>query len=239
MIHIGTSGWHYGHWRGPFYPQGLSHRRFFEHYCTHFGTVEVNNSFYRLPSEATVASWRDASPPGFVFAVKGSDLITHRKRLTDPEKTVGPFVERVHLFGEKLGPILFQLPPRFRRNEARLERFLAALPAGCRYAMEFRNPDWFSEGVAELLSRHGVAFCVFEFGDLVSPRWVTADFAYIRLHGPAGPYRGSYGEGALAEWASRIRGWALEGADVFCYFDNDEGGFAAQNAVALRNMIET
>jgi uncharacterized protein YecE (DUF72 family) len=232
-IRVGTSGWHYDHWRGTFYPPGLPVRRFFEYYGTVFRTVEVNSSFYRLPSEETVEAWCAAAPPGFMFAVKASRFITHRKKLIDPTRTLPALIDRARLFGKKLGPILFQLPPRFRRDEARLSAFLEVLPAGYRYAMEFRDPSWFDTTIDDLLSRRGVAFCIFELGDLLSPRRTTADFVYVRLHGPRGPYRGSYPRAALEQWAGQFDDWTRQGMDVFCYFDNDESGYAAQNARTL------
>jgi uncharacterized protein YecE (DUF72 family) len=212
-------------------------KQFFEYYCASFGTVEINNSFYRLPSETTVAAWRDAAPGGFIFSVKGSWYITHKKKLLEPARTVPGFIDRVGLLGSKLGPILFQLPPRFRLNEERLSAFLEALPPNHRYTIEFRDASWFDKSIEGLLSRHGVALCIFQFGDLVSPLWVTADFVYVRLHGPAGPYLGSYSRGQLEEWGAALSSWSSQGKDVYCYFNNDESGFAPQNAATLQDML--
>lgn len=236
-VFIATSGWHYGHWIGPFYPAGIRKKNLFEYYCTKFDTVEINNSFYRLPEEKTFAHWREATPTGFVFALKASRLITHVKRLKDPQGPLDTFMERANILGEKLGPVLFQLPPRWRRNLERLEGFLNALPPRGMFAFEFRDPDWFHSDVYALLAEAGAAFCIYDFDFLLSPREVTADFIYIRLHGPAGKYRGQYSEDALRDWASFIRGWKKKGKAVYCYFDNDEAGYAALDAMRLRAMV--
>jgi uncharacterized protein YecE (DUF72 family) len=237
LIHIGTSGWHYDHWRGPFYPEDLTPGEFLGFYQQHFHTVEINNSFYRLPTEKALIAWREAVPPDFLFAVKGSRYITHMKKLQDPEKSLAPFMTRVPLLGERLGPILFQLPPRWRYNALRMRDFLAALPRGYRYALELRDPTWLNQEACRLLQEHGAAFCIYELAGLVSLREVTADFVYIRLHGPGGAYQGSYDRETLAGWAKDISAWAARGLEVFCYFDNDEAGYAAQNALELQEMV--
>jgi len=237
LFHIGTSGWHYDHWRGPFYPENLKPGDYLGFYRQQFHTVEINNSFYRLPSEKALTDWRKAVPPGFIFAVKGSRYITHMKKLTDPEQSLAPLLERIQLLGDRLGPILFQLPPRWQFNEERLASFLAALPRNYRYALEFRDPSWLNDKACRLLREHGAALCIYEFAGRISPREVTADFVYIRLHGPGGAYQGRYDRETLAEWARTISTWAGRGLPVFCYFDNDEAGFAAQNALELQEML--
>jgi len=236
-IHIGTSGWHYEHWRGPFYPDNLSADQFLNYYAGRFGTVEINNSFYQLPWESTLGKWREAVPRGFVFAVKGSRFITHLKKLKDPGRSLAPFLERVAVLGEKLGPILFQLPPRWRFNPDRLADFLAALPEAYRYTLELRDRRWINAEALDLLARRGAAFCIYELAGYLSPLEVTADFVYIRLHGPGGPYQGQYDDETLAGWARAIAAWSREGREVFCYFDNDEGGYAAQDAGRLQDLI--
>jgi uncharacterized protein YecE (DUF72 family) len=237
LIHIGTSGWHYDHWRGPFYPEGLAPAAYLDFYRQRFHTVEINNSFYRLPTEKALAAWHDAVPPGFIFAVKGSRYITHLKKLQDPEQSLAPLMERLPLLGDRLGPILFQLPPRWRFNAVRLRHFLAALPGGHRYALEFRDPGWLNEEAGQILRTYGAAFCIYELAGRVSPKEVTADFVYIRLHGPGGAYQGRYPRETLASWAQDISRWAGQGKEVFCYFDNDEAGFAALNALELQDML--
>ncbi len=237
-IYIGTSGWSHDHWRGHFYPQEMSGKQLFEYYCARFRTVEINNSFYRLPSEKTVDAWRDAAPDEFIYSFKASQYITHKKRLINPARYLPRMIDIAGRLGTKLGPILFQLPPSFHRKEERLQGLLEALGPEHRYAVEFRDPTWFDEGVRDMLSGRGVAFCIFEFGDLISPRWVTADFVYVRLHGPNGPYLGSYSRKVLEEWAGLIVSWEKQGKDVFFYFNNDESGFAAQDAAALLEIME-
>jgi len=237
LIHIGTSGWHYDHWRGPFYPEDLAPGEFLKFYQEKFQTVEINNSFYRLPSEKALIDWRENVPPGFIFAVKGSRYITHMKKLLDPEKSLAPLMERVPLLEDRLGPILFQLPPRWHFNAERLRHFLTALPRDYRYALEFRDPGWLNQEACRLLREHGAAFCMYEFAGRVSPKEVTADFVYIRLHGPGGAYQGRYQRETLAAWAADISAWSAQRKEVFCYFDNDEAGFAALNALELQEML--
>lgn len=236
-IRIGTSGWSYRHWRGPFYPPDVPQREWLARYARRFRTVEINTSFYRLPREETLAAWKDAVPGDFLFAAKASRFVTHRKKLKDPADTVPPFLDRMEMLAEKMGPILFQLPPGWGFDPGRLESFLAALRAGRRYAFELRDPAWMNERAFDILARHGAAFCIYELGGRLSPKEVTADFVYVRLHGPGGPYRGSYGVGTLAGWAGAFSSWAAGGRDVFCYFDNDEKGYAAENAHRLDEMI--
>jgi uncharacterized protein YecE (DUF72 family) len=238
-VHIGTSGWHYKHWRGPFYPADLPTSKMLEFYFRHFDTVEINNSFYRLPSEAAFEAWRDATPDGFCFAVKASRFLTHMKKLKDPEQGLGNLMPRVDLLGPKLGPILFQLPPWWEPNLERLEAFLAALPAHHLYAFELRNQSWHSPEVYRLLRQANTAFCIYELAGFHSPIEVTADFSYVRLHGPGGAYQGSYEEHGLGNWAQRIRQWRKELRAVYVYFDNDQSAFAVGNALQLRSMIGT
>ncbi len=237
LIHIGTSGWHYDHWRGPFYPEDLASAEFLKFYQQFFHTVEINNSFYRLPSEKALIDWRQTVPPGFIFAVKGSRFITHMKKLQDPEKSIAPFMERVPLLGDRLGPILFQLPPRWRFNGERLRHFLAVLPREYRYALELRDPSWLNQEASDILRQHKAAFCIYELAGRISPKEVTTDFVYIRLHGPQGAYQGRYDQRTLAAWAKDIAAWAAQGKTVYCYFDNDEAGYAAQNAQELQEML--
>ena len=235
--YIGTSGWHYEHWKGPFYPPGLPDKAFLEHYADFFSTVEINNSFYRLPEKETLVRWRNAVPEGFVFSIKASRYLTHMKKLKDPREPLERLLDRVSVLGANLGPILFQLPPRWRSNPQRLEGFLEILPENYRYTFEFRDPSWFDEKIYELLTRHGASLCVYDLDGRISPKEVTADFTYVRLHGPDGPYRGRYGAQRLAEWADDFSAWLKEGLAVYCYFDNDEAGYAVQDALRLQQMM--
>jgi uncharacterized protein YecE (DUF72 family) len=234
---IGTSGWSYRHWKGPFYPGDLPAERYLPFYAGRFPTVEINSTFYRLPEERTLAQWRDCVPDGFVFAVKGSGFITHRKKLRDPLSTLPPFFARIAALRDKLGPVLFQLPPRWGFDPERFTAFLRALSGDFRYVFEFRDPGWFTPSTREELIRRRAAFCIYDLGGRLSPEEVTADFAYVRLHGPAGPYRGLYDAGALAGWARKARAWSAEGKRVYCYFNNDQEGFAARNALQLQEML--
>ncbi len=234
---IGTSGWSYRHWRGTFYPDGLPAKQHLGFYAGRFDTVEVNGTFYRLIARQTLAAWREQTPDAFVFACKGSRFLTHMKRLTDCGQGLERYFERVSALGPKLGPIVFQLPERFRPDRERLAAFLACLPRGNRYAFEFRNPDWFGPEIVELLRRRNAALCLYEFAGREAPPEITADFVYIRLHGPGVPYQGCYGEPALKTWAQRLDVWLEEGLDVWCYFDNDNRGFAPRNALRLKELL--
>jgi uncharacterized protein YecE (DUF72 family) len=237
-IHIGTSGWHYDHWRGPFYPPDLSPAHFLAFYAERFATVEINNSFYRMPSPAALATWRDATPPSFRFAVKGSRYLTHMKKLKDPETGLANFLPRLEALGEKLGPILFQLPPHWRADPERLAAFLTALPASQRFAFELRDPSWHVPAIYERLAHHNAACCIYDLAGRQSPVALTADFVYVRLHGPDGAYQGCYDLAALAAWARRVREWADTMRAVYVYFDNDERGYAPSNALTLRALVD-
>jgi uncharacterized protein YecE (DUF72 family) len=232
-LHVGTSGWHYKHWRGPFYSADIKGEHMLRAYVRNFDTVEINNSFYRLPTVEAIKQWVKQTPPEFIFAVKASRYITHNRKLKDPEQTSARFLEIVKSFGKKLGPILFQLPPAWKVNQERLEEFLAALPKRYRYAFEFRNPTWHTPEIVGVLRKHNAAFCIFNLNHFQSDFHVTADFVYIRLHGPGNAYQGDYPASALRIWAQRIRSWIGENRQVFLYFDNDQAGFAAKNAMEL------
>lgn len=236
-IRIGTSGWHYRHWVGPFYPKDLGAKDMFAFYQQHFDSVELNNSFYRLPTPEAFDCWRDTSPPGFLFAVKGSRFVTHNKKLKDPEQPLKNLLPRAERLGEKLGPVLWQLPPSWRRNVERLEDFLQALPERHSYAFEFREPSWHHHSVYEVLRRHNAAYCIYELAGFSTDPHVTADFAYVRLHGPGGKYQGSYSEQSLRGWAARMIEWSEKLHAVYMYFDNDQAGYAAQNALRLKRLV--
>jgi uncharacterized protein YecE (DUF72 family) len=237
-IHIGTSGWHYKHWVGTFYPPKLPPSRMFAFYQQYFDTVELNNSFYRLPTVEAFRAWRDAAPKKFCFAVKGSRFLTHNKKLKEPEQALQNLLPRAELLGEKLGPILFQLPPKWKVNVERLEQFLQALPKHIRYAFEFREPSWNRDEVYAVLRRHNAAYCIYELAGFQTPILLTADFTYIRLHGPGGKYQGCYAEENLRQWADRIAEWRRDLRGIYVYFDNDDSGFAPRNALELKQLIE-
>lgn len=237
-ISIGTSGWHYPHWVGPFYPKNTASEEFLSYYVHNFSTVEINNTFYNLPAHETLAHWRDETPKNFLFTCKASRYITHMKKLKDPKKSIERFFETVTVLGRKLGPILFQLPPRWRKNVPRLEEFLKVLPKKFRYAFEFRDMSWCDEETYQVLRNHKAAFCLYHLAGQWSPEIVTADFVYIRLHGPQDSYQGKYTKRTLRRWANKCREWAKSGKDVYCYFDNDDRGFAPTNALDLNRMLE-
>jgi uncharacterized protein YecE (DUF72 family) len=236
-IHIGTSGWHYDHWKGPFYPENIESEKMLSFYKKHFRTTEINNSFYRLPQQATLDIWKNSVPAGFVFSVKGSRYITHMKKLKTPSAGVPPLLEAVEALGEKLGPILFQLPPRWHINLERLEAFLEFLPHRFRYAFEFRDSSWFARRTYEILASRGAAFCLYHLAGQLSPKEVTADFVYVRLHGPGKAYQGSYDNRTLAGWADAFSAWRNQGREIFCYFDNDQNAYAVRDALRLQEMF--
>ena len=234
---IGTSGWHYRHWCGPFYPAETRSPGMLGFYLQHFDTVELNNSFYKLPTADAFRCWRESTPRNFLFAVKASRFITHMKKLSDPQSALENLLPRAGQLREKLGPILFQLPPHWGVNLERLDNFLSLLPREHQYAFEFREPSWHQAKVYELLRRHNAAFCTFELAGFQSPVEVTADFAYVRLHGPGGKYQGSYSTRSLRGWAERIAGWRRSLKNIYVYFDNDQAGYAAKNALTLKRMV--
>ncbi len=237
-LYVGTSGWSYPNWRGPFYPPKLPQREWLAYYARHLSSVELNASFYRLPDPARIAGWCARTPPGFRFAVKAWRAMTHHRRLMDCGELLRTFFDRMRAFGDRLGPVLFQLPPRFPADPARLAAFLADLPRGYAFAFEFRDPSWHRDEVYALLAAHGAAFCPFDLAGLTAPRVVTADFVYLRLHGHERRYRGSYSEEQLADWAAWLAGERARGRKLYVYFDNtDEAAHAVHDALRLRAML--
>jgi uncharacterized protein YecE (DUF72 family) len=235
--YIGTSGWSYPHWRGVFYPKNLRGEEWLNYYASFLGTVELNNTFYQLPEATTFRHWYREAPGGFVFAVKGSRLITHMKKLRVPREALRRFLRRIAILKDKMGPILFQLPPRFKVNPERLAGFTDLLPAGHRYAFEFRDPTWFVREVYAILREKDLGFCIFDLKDLPCPEVVTARYVYVRFHGPGAKYAGKYSEAELRTWSRRIRGWLGEGLDVYSYFNNDEHGYAVADTVRLIDLV--
>lgn len=238
-VRIGCSGWSYADWRGRFYPDGLPQRRWLEYYASKFDTVEINATFYRLPKREAVAAWAAQVPPGFCFAVKSSRYLTHIRRLRDLEEGVARFRERIEPLAEAgvLGPILWQLPANFHRDDERLRDALDRLGDG-RQAFEFRDPGWFAEPVRKLLGDHGVAVAIGDDPGRELPVWPpTADFAYLRLHRGRRGRRGNYSPTELDRWAETVRKWRRR-AEVFVYFNNDWEAFAPRNALALRRRLE-
>lgn len=234
---IGTSGWVYQHWRGVLYAPGLPQSRWYARYSEAFDTVEINYSFYTLPSEASFDRWREQAPEGFVYALKGNRLITHVKRLRDVAEPLARFLERARRLGNHLGPILWQLPPHWDVDTERLASFVELLPGDLNFAFEFRDKRWFAERVRRILESHNLAFCIFDMPGLPCPMWVTADVVYIRFHGSGAIYGGLYGPAALRPWAANIRRWAEEDRTIYAYFNNDACGFAVQDARTLKSLL--
>jgi uncharacterized protein YecE (DUF72 family) len=209
----------------------------FSWYAHEFETVEINNSFYRLPEQKTFCRWKDVAPSGFVFAVKASRFITHIKRLKDAADSLDLLLSRAEPLGGSLGPILFQLPPRWRLNLERLADFLSVLPSRHRYAIEFRDDSWYVPRVYDLLHRSNIAFCIHDWHEMPCPQILTADFTYIRFHGSGIRYGGLYPEKQLQQWADRLRGWKSKLGAAYVYFNNDIGGHAIRNARSLRTLM--
>lgn len=237
-IYIGTSGWLYKHWNGRFYPEKSNAKQQWEHYSKHFDTIEINNSFYKLPPPSVFEGWYENSPKKMLFAVKANRFITHMRKLTQPEEPITRLFGSITALKEKLGPILFQLPPKWKVNVTRFKEFLEALPTGYKYAFEFRNDTWYHEEIYQLLQQHNCAFCIYELAGHVSPMKVTADFVYVRLHGPTEfKYQGSYSNAVLKKWAKQSLSWRKEKKDVYVYFDNDQEAYAAFDALALKKLV--
>lgn len=236
-VRIGCSGWIYRHWRGLFYPEKLAQHRWFAFYAGTFDTVELNTSFYHLPKPETFTKWRDQAPAGFRYAVKAPRFITHMKKLKDCEEPVAEFLRRARNLGDAIGPILYQLPPRWALNRERLEEFVALLPPDLSHIFEFREMSWVTEEVLALLDERGISFCAHDMPVLATPRWAAGPVAYVRFHGGQGKYWGRYPEETLLAWADWIVAQAQGGRDVWCYFNNDIGGAAIHDALTLRAMI--
>jgi len=234
---IGTSGWIYHHWRGVFYPDTLAGKNWYSYYAAHFDTVEINYSFYRLPSEAAFDRWRVQAPHGFLYSLKANRYLTHLKRLKDVEVPLERFVSRARRLGDRLGAILWQLPPHWPADPARLHRFAALLPTELQHAFEFRDPRWFTPAVREVLEQFGLGFCIFHMPGITCPLWVTGRTIYLRFHGTEAEYCGRYGEEGLTMWAARIREWLAAGHFVYAYFNNDAWGHAVQDALLLRQLV--
>jgi len=234
-IFIGTSGWVYKEWANDFY-KGLKPKEHFQHYVAQFPTVEINATFYRLPNLKMVHGWRNKAPDGFIFAVKGSRYITHIKRLNNLESSVNMFIRRISPMKEKLGPLLWQLPPNFKKDLPRLEKFLKRLPQPLSQAIEFRHPDWMSDDTFELLRNYNAGFVSVSSMRMPLNFSVTSDFVYIRFHGLAGGARHDYTREEMQPWADHIREQAATGKNVFVYFNNDLNVRAPNNAKLLMEM---
>lgn len=238
QYYIGTSGWHYDDWRGRFYPEKLPKTQWLEFYAKHFSTLELNNTFYHLPSENAFKNWYSSSPPDFIFAVKASRYITHIKRLKDCGDEANKFTSRAVLLKEKLGPLLYQLPPGLHRDDGKLNDFLKVLPSEGKHVIEFRDESWFKEEVYEILRQYKVGFCIFDMPKFTSPIIATTDFAYIRFHGSDSLYSSCYTDKEIANWSEKIKRLAKKLESIYIYFNNDIAGYAIENASTLRGYLE-
>jgi uncharacterized protein YecE (DUF72 family) len=234
---VGCSGWQYKHWRGNFYPEDLPQTRWFDHYASVFDTVEINNSFYRLPEESTFASWARRAPMRFEFAVKASRFLTHMKKLKDPEEPLDRLFTRMRPLGKHLGPVLYQLPPGWRVDVDRFRHFLRALPRRMRHVVEFRDPTWYDREICDLLKRHGVALCLHDMPGSATGREPVGPFVYVRFHGATSKYGGGYSDDWLRSWAEWLNAQRDAGCDVYAFFNNDVAGHAPRNAETLRRLM--
>ncbi|MFW6244995.1 MAG: DUF72 domain-containing protein [Fibrobacterota bacterium] len=233
---LGTSGWTYNHWKEVFYPADVPKKRWFEYFSRHFDTVEINASFYRIPTPKVTQGWADRSPDSFRFAVKMSRLITHVRKLRNCEHELEWFFSSFEPLREKIAIYLIQLPPSLKYDPGRLGEFLDLLPKG-KFALEFRNTSWYRDEIYDLLSSRGVAFCVHDMPGLQTERIVTGSSVYLRFHGYFDLYGGDYPDSVLENWANWIRQRHSEGVDVFGYFNNDLEGFAVKNCLRLKEML--
>ena len=250
MIRIGCSGWNYKHWRGPVYPAEMPSRLWFDHYASIFDTVEVNNTFYRLPEPETFAAWRERAPAHFIYAIKASRFLTHLKRLRDPEEPVIRLFEHARKLGDRFGPILYQLPGNFHRDLPRLDHFLSLLPrtlgdAGgapkrlaLHHVIEFRHPSWYVAETYQLLRARSVTLCLHDKAGSAITEPDVGPIVYVRFHGPGGRYFGRYEIARLDKWATRLYELARDGRDVFAYFNNDPDGMAVVNARELQSLVD-
>ena len=228
---IGTSGWNYKHWRGIFYPQNVPQSKWLEFYTEHFDTVELNATFYRLPSRSTFKRWYDRTPKDFLWSIKASKFITHTRRLKDCQEPLERLYEAIDPIREKLGAILFQLPPSLQFDPLVAEDFFRLLKRDFRYALEARHKSWFQDQALQLMESHNIAFCISDTaGRYPYHEAITADFLYIRLHGSRKLYASCYSEEEIVQWAGKLRRWKVSG---FIYFDNDFEGYAPKNALQL------
>jgi uncharacterized protein YecE (DUF72 family) len=237
-ILIGTSGWTYDGWRGPFYPNALAKKDWLQWYGKRLPTTEINGSFYRTPSLAAVQAWREQTPHDFVFAWKASKFITHWKRLgPNSVNSIELLETRLRKLGPKVGPILFQLPPQFRADRDRIASFVQLLPRKYRYAFEFRDPSWYADAILDVLRDHDISLCLSDHHDAPAPWTETAGHVYVRGHGPTGRYRDRYPDTVLRQWADDIMRWKRQRRDVYVYFDNDQKSAAPHDALRLSELV--
>jgi len=237
-IRIGTSGWHYDHWRKRFYPEGLPKSKWFEYYAKDFDTVEINNTFYQLPTQQTFQNWYKQAPRNFLFTIKANRYITHLKRLREPQEPLERFFERVCSLNENLGPILYQLPPSFHKDLDRLKAFTELLPKKHLAVFEFRHESWYAEDTYKLLNKFNVGFCTHDMPGKPSPCVITGRLIYVRFHGTTGKYAGNYPDSALRNWADWIKDNLKGIRSAYAYFNNDYNAYAISNAKTLREQFQ-
>ena len=237
QVRIGCSGWQYKHWRERFYPKGLPQTRWFGFYAEHFDTVEINNSFYMLPKPATFEKWRDQAPEGFCYAVKANRYLTQAKKLKECEEPIERMMSATRHLGDRLGPMLYQLPPRLALNLERLESFLQLVPKDVTNVFEFRHKSWYVPETWELLDRYGASFCVHDMPGSASERIAVGRAAYVRFHGGEGKYWGRYSDEGLLSWTDWIVEQSRSGRPVWCYFNNDIDAHAIHDAQTLKSMV--
>lgn len=238
-LHLGTSGWSYPDWKKVFYPKEVKSTDWLKYYSSEFPTVEINNTFYHMPTPSVVEKWAETVPEGFLFSVKASRYITHLKRLKDCEESVAYLLKTVSGFKDKQGPILFQLPPSFPANKERLETFISYLDPHYLYVFEFRHESWFTDEYYNILTKHKIGLCLTDLNGKETPEVVTAPFTYLRLHGPHKAYVGSYGPEKLQFLKGKVDRWLQDNTSVFCYFDNDAKGDAVKDATTLKNYFSS
>lgn len=236
-LFIGSSGFSYDDWVDEFYPLDIASNKRLNYYADHFNTVEINNSFYNLPKKETFKNWAESVGEDFVFAIKANRYITHMKNLMVDEKSINKLLDRAEPLGKKLGPILFQLPPQWNINLERFKNFVSLLPGSQRFVFEFRNKTWYTDKVYQILEDSNIGFCIHDHQDGPSPEKITADFIYLRFHGPGGYYQSKYSDKELKNWKLKIMSYLKKDLAVFCYFNNDFQGFAIDNAKKLRNLL--
>jgi uncharacterized protein YecE (DUF72 family) len=234
---IGTSGWNYKHWKEIFYPQQLPVSKWLDFYSSQFDSVEVNATFYRLPKPESVDKWYEKSPEGFLWAVKGNKFITHTRRLKNPKEPLERLYTSLERLREKLGPILFQLPPSLSFDKRLFTSFCENLNPTYQHVLEVRHPSWLDSQAFEILRRYSMAFCLSDTaGKYPYHEEITTDFLYIRLHGSQKLYASEYSEDELQQWARKIKNWDME---TYLYFDNDFQGFAVKNAKRLTEILSS
>jgi len=228
----------YAHWKGFFYPKDIPNEEMLIFYADNFLTVEVNNTFYRLPKIETVKKWFHRTPNQFLFAIKANRYITHMKKLKDAQEPLERLINKIEILDQKLGPILFQLPPNWHVNKERLKEFIKVLPSGYQYVVELRHESWYTQEIYDILKKYNIALCFHDITGKKTPQIVTADLIYIRFHGPMGYYQGKYSNSELNWWAKRINDWSKKNFVIYVYFNNDAYGYAIENAFELKNLLD-